>query len=252
MRYQFDVPPHLQNRPRPLIIAHRGNCVQQPENSLAAFRLALAQDADALETDLRITADRKIVCHHDETATRMTGESGHIEAMTLAEVKALRLLAPDGRITGEQIPTLDELLSEFGQETFFLLELKAPQWKTFDDVTLLVATLRNHNVADRLALASFSHDILSQVRSVAPDLWTTPIMMWNPWPPARYPMVGVIWPILYINPLYVWLCHRRGQLFCPLDPTPEPRLRYYRWLGVDFVLSNNPALTRTTLAKLTR
>ena len=252
MRYQFDIPAHMQDRPRPFIIAHRGNCVQQPENSLAAFRLALAQGADALETDLRITADRVIVCHHDETVTRMTGETGRIDAMTLAEVKALRLLAPDGSITEERIPTLDELLSEFGQETFFLLELKAPQWMTHDDVTLLVETLQRHNVTKRLTLASFSLEILAQVTSVAPDLWTTPIMMWNMWPPARYPMVGVIWPILYMNPLYVWLCHRRGQFFCPLDPTPEPRLRYYRRLGVDFVLSNDPAKTRAALAKLTR
>jgi hypothetical protein len=43
------------------------------------------------------------------------------------------------------------------------------------------------------------------------------------------------------------MCHRRGQFFAPLDPTPEARLRYYVWLGCDFVLTDNPA---KTIAKL--
>jgi glycerophosphoryl diester phosphodiesterase len=66
-------------------------------------------------------------------------------------------------------------------------------------------------------------------------------------PPKQYPFVGVWYPSLFLNPLYVWMCHRRGQFFAPLDPTPEARLRYYVWLGCDFVLTDNPA---KTIAKL--
>lgn len=248
MKRTIALPDHFTDRPRPYIIAHRGNRVMQPENSMAAFQLALEQGADALETDLRITRDRVIVCHHDETLDRMTDGSGRVDEMTLDEINTLRLRAPDGSRSDEPIPTLDSFLDTFGQKTFFLLELKAPQWKTPDDAQLLVDSLREHKVSRRVALASFNYEILDCMASIAPDLWTTPIVTWNPLPPARYPMVGVIWPMLYLNPLYVWLCHRRGQWFCPLDPTPEPRLRYYRRLGVDFVLSDDPQKTRDALA----
>lgn len=250
MQHGVILPEHFTGRPRPFIVAHRGNRVAQPENSMAAFQLALDQGADALETDLRITKDRTIVCHHDQTLDRMTGNSARVEELSFATIKSLPLRAPDGNVSNETTPMLDTLLEAFGHKTFFLLELKAPQWRIKEDAHLLVDCLRRHNASSRLAIASFDRDILDNIASIAPELWTTPIMMWNPWPPARYPMVGVIWPMLYLNPLYVWMCHRRGQLFCPLDPTPEPRLRYYRRLGVDFVLSDDPQKTRLALEAL--
>ena len=43
------------------------------------------------------------------------------------------------------------------------------------------------------------------------------------------------------------VAHSRGQLVCPLDPTPDGRLRYYRWLGCDAVLSDDPGATRQAL-----
>ncbi len=55
--------------------------------------------------------------------------------------------------------------------------------------------------------------------------------------------------MMFLNPLYAWIGHRRGQLICPLDPNPEPRLWYYRLLGCDAVLSNDPAKTRRALGR---
>jgi glycerophosphoryl diester phosphodiesterase len=249
MKFQIVLPEQFKDRPRPFIIAHRGDCVRQPENSMAAFRLALAEGAEALETDLRITRDRVIVCHHDRTLERVTGHQGRVDALTLAEIQALRLIAPDGSVTDQSIPTFDELLSELGQKTFFLLELKTPQWTNAEDVALLMEGLRRHQVVERAVIASFSREILAAVRAAAPDLWLSPIMLWNLWPPAGYPMIGVIWLMLFLNPLYVWLCHRRGQLFCPLDPTPEFRLGFYRRMGVDFMLSDDPIKTAAALKR---
>lgn len=56
----------------PFILAHRGARAHAPENTLPAFNLALEQGADAIETDLRITRDRVIVCIHDATVDRTT------------------------------------------------------------------------------------------------------------------------------------------------------------------------------------
>ncbi len=60
MKYQIQIPSELKRRDnRPIILAHRGCRAQAPENSMTAFRLALEQGADVIETDLRITQDRE-------------------------------------------------------------------------------------------------------------------------------------------------------------------------------------------------
>ena len=56
--------------------------------------------------------------------------------------------------------------------------------------------------------------------------------------------------MLVLNPLIVAICRRRGQVFCPLDPVPEPRLRAYLWLGVDCLLSDDPRVNRRALERM--
>lgn len=236
----------------PYILAHRGCRELAPENSMVAFDLALEQGAHALETDLHITKDRHIVCFHDETVDRMTDGRGNVKDKTLSELKQLTLTGGNG--TGDYPPqtilTLDEFFEAYKDRAYFLLELKAPSWRTKADINLLYKAIQRHQVLDRLTVASFEHDILDAVHQYAPDIHRGPINIFNLIPPGNYPLIGTWYPNLFLNPLYVWLCHRRGQFFAPLDPKPEPRLRYYVWLGVDFVLTDNPAKTIAKLKKI--
>lgn len=256
MDYGVTLPEQFQEKQgRPFVIAHRGNRVQAPENSMAAFRLALAQGAVALETDLRLTRDREIVLMHDDTLDRTTDHSGAVADMTLDEIKQARvtgrgLEAYPQSYPDERVPTLDEFLAEFAEQTYFLLEIKAPAFKNRADVPLLYEALRRHHALDRAIIASFDTGILDGFLAHEHPFVVAPIMAMNWWPPKRYPMLGVWYPWLFANPAYVAICHRRGQIFCPLDPTPEPRLRYYLWLGVDFVLSDDPSVTVPALAAL--
>lgn len=73
------------------VIAHRGNHVNVPENTLEAYEAAIACGADYIETDLRTTKDGHLVVMHDETIEKMTGESGKIEEMTLAELRTKKI-----------------------------------------------------------------------------------------------------------------------------------------------------------------
>jgi glycerophosphoryl diester phosphodiesterase len=82
---------------RPWIIAHRGASLRAPENTLAAFRLAAELGADAVELDVRMTADGLLVVHHDDT---LAGRDRPISAMLRAEI---RETAPD-------VPDLDAAL----------------------------------------------------------------------------------------------------------------------------------------------
>jgi glycerophosphoryl diester phosphodiesterase len=98
-------------------IAHRGGRLGAPENTLAAFALAVAQGYSLLETDVHATRDGVLVVAHDPSFTRLGGDARPIAAMTADEVARIRL-------DGEPVPTLVELLAAFPAARF-TIDLKA-------------------------------------------------------------------------------------------------------------------------------
>jgi glycerophosphoryl diester phosphodiesterase len=107
--------------PGPWLVAHRGGGGLAPENTLAAFDLAVQLGADALEIDVRRTRDGEVVIFHDEETSRLTGRPGTIEARTLDEVGALdagACFTSDGGATfpfrgaGLAVPTLAQALAQ--------------------------------------------------------------------------------------------------------------------------------------------
>jgi glycerophosphoryl diester phosphodiesterase len=117
------------------VIAHRGESGHAPENTIESFRRAVAAGADAIEFDLRLTRDGKVVVLHDPTVDRTTDGRGTLGSRTLAEVRELdagyRFTRDRGRthpFRGQviRIPTFEEVISSF-PETPFLIELKEVQ-----------------------------------------------------------------------------------------------------------------------------
>ena len=109
-----------------LAIAHRGASGYAPENTLAAFRRAVALGVSFIETDLQLTRDAHFVAIHDDTFDRTTTGRGAVQQMTLAEVRRLDAGSWFGsEFIGERVPTLSEIL-EFSakNDVVFYLELK--------------------------------------------------------------------------------------------------------------------------------
>ncbi|MBI5876452.1 MAG: hypothetical protein HZB53_02285 [Chloroflexi bacterium] len=232
----------------PLIMAHRGASDDLPENTLGAFRLALEQGAAVLETDLRFTRDDQIVLMHDATVDRTTNGSGPIAGMTLAEVQALKTRRPFAELFGgEAPPTLEQLLAVTSVP--LALELKDARFANPVDAQRLVDLLMRHNALARCVLISFHLPLLQAIKALAPSLPIGMITLSNVLPLYPTDFLGPFWPIIMLNPLYVWWARRQGKLVCPLDDVPEPRLAYYRWLGVPVVLSNHPAVTKRALGR---
>jgi glycerophosphoryl diester phosphodiesterase len=73
----------------PLVIAHRGASDALPEHTPAAYRRAIADGADGLECDVRLSADRQLVCVHDARVDRTSSGTGSVASKTLAELDAL-------------------------------------------------------------------------------------------------------------------------------------------------------------------
>lgn len=113
--------------------AHRGlhgkTVRDLPENSLAAFKKAVAEGY-GIEFDLQLSKDGEVMVFHDYTLKRMTGADGLLTDKTLAELKKLRLRTADGEPTHEKIPTLREVLAEVGGKVPLLVELKGESLDT--------------------------------------------------------------------------------------------------------------------------
>ncbi len=235
---------------KPYLMAHRGNRVACPENTLAAFRQAVADSADIIETDLHLTADGVFVCIHDATVDRTTDGSGPVADKTLAELQTLSAACGRAEFESERIPALAELADLLPDNVALGLELKTDRFLEPEVCGRLAAELSKAGIRNRTLVLSFSLARLQAVQAVAPDVPIGWITLSRPWPMPDVQLLGPFSPLLFFNPFSVWLAHRRGQLVCPLDPTPDRRLRFYRWLGCDAVLSDDPSATRRTLNRL--
>lgn len=233
-------------------MAHRGDMVHAPENTLPAFRLAIEAGCDLLETDLRFTRDGHLVCHHDATARRMTGDPRAIGEMTLAELRELRVAAGHPRFPGEPIPGLEDLLRLTPPDVVLALELKDPTFAYLDGCRSLVDAIAERIAARTVIAVSFHLDRLHAVRRLAPEIAIGHITPGNPLPCQDADMVGPYYPVLLMNPWYVQMAHARGKWACVLDNRLHDHLAAYLRMGFDSVLSDDPARTRRLIDELRR
>jgi glycerophosphoryl diester phosphodiesterase len=230
-------------------MAHRGNRVRYPENTLSSFRQAIADGADIIETDLHITSDGEIVCIHDSTVDRTTDGTGRVDSMTLSELRNLNAAARDPALAAEPVPTLLEFANLIPTEVGLALELKAESFFENRRAKQLSDLLHETGVHARTVVLSFHRQHLNTLRQVDPSIPVGWITLSTPYPVSGVEMIGPFWPLLILNPLFALVAHLRGQLICPLDPIPEPRLWYYLFLGCDAVLSDDPGKTCRALKR---
>jgi glycerophosphoryl diester phosphodiesterase len=154
-----------------LVIAHRGASGYAPENTLAAFKRALALGATFIETDLQLSRDARFVAMHDPTVDRTTNGRGAVHDLTLAELRRLDAGSWFGsEFSGERVPTLEEIL-EFSKlyDVVFYLELKAGP---YGGEHALIGALRESGEIPRVVVVSFDPGILQTLRQVEPTLMT--------------------------------------------------------------------------------
>lgn len=229
-------------------MAHRGAMAVCPENTLAGFRRAARDGADIIETDIRIAADGAFVCIHDETVDRTTNGTGRVADMTLTSLKGLE--AGAGEYRDERIPTLEELALAIPGDVAVAAELKDPAFLYEETCRRFVRELDRLDIRSRVLVLSFGEDHLNSLRRIAPDLRFGYLSLWGLLPYRAAEMLGPAWPVLFLNPLFVWLAHRRGQMVCPLDPAPDALLRFYVAMGCDALLTDDPARTLQELERL--
>ena len=154
------------------IIGHRGASGHAPENTLAAFKKAIALGATFIETDLQLSRDARFVAIHDDTLDRTTNGQGKVHDQTLAALRRFDAGSWFGSdYTGERIPTLEEIL-EFSKKNDIVFYLELKPSGSWGGEHALIGALRESGEVARVVVISFDHTILAGLRTIEPTLMT--------------------------------------------------------------------------------
>ena len=246
MQRKLEIP----GKEKPYLMAHRGNQILCPENTLASFQKAFNDGADILETDLHLSRDGQFICIHDGTLDRTTDGTGAIADLTVKEIKSVSAFNQKSGFEKERVPLLQETAEILPENVALALELKTDRFFEKKVCQQLISELKNFGILERTIVLSFSAERVMAVRAVEKDMPIGLITMNKLRPPDDFDMVGPFFPIVWLNPWYIKTAHRKGLLVCPLDPAPEPRLKHYLRWGCDAIITNDPGVTRKAIDAL--
>jgi glycerophosphoryl diester phosphodiesterase len=220
---------------RALVIAHRGASAREVENSLAAFRAAVALGADAIELDIHASADGALIVHHDE----LIGRAHSIPRLPAQRIRELRLA------NGEPIPTLAEALEAAGPTLQVFVEVKSlpPE---FDE--RLFAALRDGPNPSGYAVHGFDHRIVRRLGQERPELRRGALSASYPVRPlADLENAGatILWQErTLVDRALVELLHGAGMTILVWTVDEAADMRHLLDLGVDGICTNLPDVGR--------
>lgn len=248
-----------------LIVAHRGASHDAPENTLAAFRLAWEQGADAIEGDCYLTADKRIVFIHDRNAELVSGRNIYVGKATLCELQQLDVGTwKHSQFANEKIPLSGQVAKVVPADKKIYIDLKSGP----EIVPILKSHLESLElVSDQIVLISFSRDVLLAVKHHIPDCQAYWLLQFRKdsetkkWYPTIDEMIvtaqaiGVDGVDIQANaPLIdsqlVDKCRRAG-LSIHAWTVDNPKLaRELQELGFDSITTNRPEFLRAALRPL--
>jgi len=231
---------------RPLVVAHRGANAYAPENTLAAFHLAAEQGADAIECDVRATADGHLVVIHDASLDRTTDRRGRIDALTLDEVRRADAGGRRGQtFAGERVPTLEEVLALARGRLLVDIELKVAGV----EAQVVEQVARAEMTADAL-VTSFLEEPLTRVKSAGSGPAVGLLQQWAE--PERAVALGVDVYLVHVRALsaqVVRTVRAQGLGIIPWTVRSEDDARAALELGVDGLIADDPVMARRMVAQ---
>jgi glycerophosphoryl diester phosphodiesterase len=151
-----------------VVIAHRGEHLHHPENTMPAFQAAVDAGADFFELDVRTTSDGELVLMHDATVDRMTGGKGDVAKLPFEDLRKLEVgvnLGPG--FAGTRIPTFDEALALAHGKIRVYIDSKRIS------AADAVAAVRNHNMEDQVVVYG-DPKYLKEVGQLSPKMKLMP------------------------------------------------------------------------------
>ncbi|MEV5317590.1 glycerophosphodiester phosphodiesterase [Streptomyces sp. NPDC052687] len=256
------------------VVAHRGASEEAPEHTLAAYKKAIEDGADALECDVRLTADGHLVCVHDRRVNRTSNGRGAVSALELADLAALDFgswkKTPAGRARDEDpdwehrpedpaetsVLTLErllELVADAGRRVELAIETKHPtRWAGQVEERLLVLLKRFGLDApvtpqeSPVRVMSFSARSLHRVQAASPTLPTVYLMQFasprlrDGRLPTGVRIAGPSIRIVRNHPAYVERLRQAGHQVHVWTVNEPDDIDLCVELGVDAIITNRP------------
>lgn len=155
-------------------VAHRGATAYAPENTIAAFDLAVDMKADYIEIDVQRSKDGKLVLIHDTTVDRTTDGTGKVGDLTFEQLRSLDAGSWKGeQFAGEPIPTFEEILDRYHGKIGILIELKAPElYPGIEEQVAEVLKERNLDKPqnEKIIIQSFNFESVKRVDQLLPKV----------------------------------------------------------------------------------
>jgi glycerophosphoryl diester phosphodiesterase len=234
----------------PLVIAHRGASAAYPEHTRPAYEKALADGADGLECDVRLSRDGHLILMHDRTLDRTSDQRGPVSQRSLAELREIDF-------AGESILTLDELIdiaSGAGRPVRLLVETKHPNRYGRAVEQRLLALLRKRGLDRhrdgqpvRVTVMSFSPLAVRRMNAMAPSLPRVQLMDLMPpgMKPSRLPfgsrIAGPGLELVRRRPDLVRRLKARGHGVYVWTVNEMSDVDMMVRLGVDAIITDRPA-----------
>ncbi|SNR69301.1 glycerophosphodiester phosphodiesterase [Desulfurobacterium atlanticum] len=147
------------------VVAHRGASFYAPENTFAAFFLAVSQGADGIEMDVHITKDGEVVVIHDKTTERVGDRYFEVSEISWNELKKVDVGSYFGKeFKGEKIPLLKDVIRKFKNVELYV-EIKSGM----ETVEPVVSLLRKVN-GENIILFSFNYDLVKEIKKRLKDV----------------------------------------------------------------------------------
>jgi len=248
-----------------MIVAHRGASFDAPENTIAAFKLAWEQGADAIEGDFHLTSDNQIVCIHDKTTLRT---SPNVPELVVAETKLSGLQKLDSgswkdkRFANERMPTLEQVLATVPAGKKIFVEVKCG----VEIVPQLKKTLEDSGLADdQIVIICFNKTVIKSVRQQMPQYkanWLTSYkneneqQEWRPTPKSVLSTLndtlatglGTQFNTIVVDKALVNSVHKAGKEFHVWTVDDIDELKTAINFKVDSITTNRPAIVHRLLA----
>ncbi len=247
-----------------LIVAHRGASYDAPENTLAAFRLAWEQNADAIEGDFYLTRDRQIVCIHDKTTKRVAPNQPdrNVAESTLDKLRTLDVGSwKSPRFTNERVPTLTEVLATVPEGRQIFVEIKCgPEILPVLKPQLAASALK----PEQITIICFNEAVVTEARKTMPQYranWLTSYRQktkTSPWAPsiedvlknlrrAKANGLGSNANLRAIDLPFVEKVRYAGFGFHAWTVNDPQAARTFRSLGAESITTDRPAFIREAL-----
>jgi glycerophosphoryl diester phosphodiesterase len=236
---------------RPLLVGHRGASARAPENSVEAFARARADGADGVELDVLRCGTGEVVVFHDDDLTRLGGRPERVAALSLADVRRVRLAG------GAHIPTLDEAFESCGPELLVNVELKAGRAggaRLQSLVEGVAEVLARTGTSSRVLVSSFSPRAVRLWMRRAPAVPAALLFeraeslpLRRAWAAAWLRPAGLNPELVLCTPARVARWHALGYAVNVWTVDDAAAVRACRDMGVDGIITNDPARTRAIL-----